>query len=358
MAPQRSILTLALAASIPSAHAAYVAGVAARSKTAHAMRCGGACAVLNMATPGASADDFEPPGRRVGERTQLPLSMIRNFPPEAAPAAAADTAGYVFGRESVDNALAALRNGSIVLLTEDGEESTRGSLVVGGHVTPEQLQFFLEHTVRLQAALEPERYRAVYRSLRRIVLDNNNLAQPAISVSARNGGANPRNATHIARAVRALLTDAFTVGGVAAEPAAGSEEAATAAAAAAAAVAAEGALRPPRRVGRDAAREVATSFSSLVCPGAISLGCMREGGVLRRAGATEAAVEINRLAGLPAVGLHASLRQGTLSELYHFAEQFGIPVSSTADLVAYARGQQVSLTFSLATCAVPLPLPA
>ena len=119
--------------------------------------------------------------------------------------------GFVFGRESVRRATEALRNGSIVLLTEDGEEVTRGMLVVSPQVTSEQLTFVLEHADRLQAALEPDSYRAVYSSLQKIVLDNNNLAQPALSVSARGAGRSPRDATHIARTLQALMATDWDV---------------------------------------------------------------------------------------------------------------------------------------------------
>lgn len=91
------------------------------------------------------------------------------------------------------------------------------------------------------------------------------------------------------------------------------------------------------KLGRDAAREIETSIAALVCPGAVSLGCCSEGGVLKRAGATEAAVELAKVAGLPGVSLHASLRHSSLDSLRSFADRWGITFSSTADVVAYAR---------------------
>ena len=48
---------------------------------------------------------------------------------EAAAAAEGNGDGYVFGRESLESCIAALKSGSIVLLTEDGGEETRGLLV-------------------------------------------------------------------------------------------------------------------------------------------------------------------------------------------------------------------------------------
>ena len=249
-----------------------------------------------------------------------------------------------------------MRNGSIVLLTEDGGDETRGLLVAPPTlVSAEQIQFLLEHTVRLQAALEPASYRAVYRSLHKIILDNNNLAQPALSVSARGTGRSPRNAEHIARTVRALMDTDWAAaaledsrlgfgevntdpelsgegaGGESADHAQGSSLDELDAVRSAAGDAG----------GRDALREIQTSMSALVCPGAVSILECRQGGVLRRAGATEASVELAKIAGLPPVGLHARLPPTSLAELRIFASQWNIPMSSTADLVAYTRRREM-----------------
>jgi len=99
--------------------------------------------------------------------------------------------------------------------------------------------------------------------------------------------------------------------------------------------------------------QAAMEASSLVCPGAVSLSYARDGGVLRRAGATEAAVEICRLAYLPPIGLHAALRTETLEQAKAFAAQHAIPISSTADLVAYTRRQ----TTIVERCAPPAEMP-
>eukprot|EP00908_Phaeocystis_cordata_P004741 Transcript_15139.p1 GENE.Transcript_15139~~Transcript_15139.p1 ORF type:complete len:539 (+),score=209.99 Transcript_15139:86-1702(+) len=218
--------------------------------------------------------------------------------------------GFVFGRASIVAAIDALRNGSLVLLTEDGGTETSGVLIgAPSLVSTEQLDFALAHAVRLQAALEPESYRALYRSLHQIVLDNNDLAHPALSVSAAGAGRSPGNAQHIAETMRALsLTDW--------------EKAA-----------AEG-RASDGRLG-DTVPEKPPAW--LVCPGAVSIGCCLEGGVLRRAGATEASVDLVKAAGLPPVGLQAHLPSSSLDELLAFAERHGIPHSSTADLVAYSR---------------------
>jgi len=252
----------------------------------------------------------------------------RAVSPHMPPAAEPEEAGFVFGHESVERVLSALRNGSVVLLTEDGSLGTSGSLLAAPSlVDAAQIEFLLEHAVRLQVALSPERYRSVYRSLRSITLDNSDLDHPAISVSAQGGSRSSRDAAHIASTVHALAADWWDV------PKSKQPKPAEAA---------DGAANKPKGVS-----------DSLLCPGAVSLSCAREGGVLRRAGVTEAAVELSRLAYLPSVGMHASLHTETLEEAKLFADTWGIEISSTADLIAYVRRR----TAIVERCSPPVGMP-
>uniref|UniRef100_A0A7S0IWT2 GTP cyclohydrolase II n=1 Tax=Calcidiscus leptoporus TaxID=127549 RepID=A0A7S0IWT2_9EUKA len=260
------------------------------------------CSVSRSRQPRAEAQ--QGPTRPVRKGVHLPSLQQQQQRPDDDGFALGpnDDDGFVFGRASIEATISALRNGSLVLMTEDGGEVTRGLLVgAPSLVSPEQLGFMLAHGVRLQAALEPESYRALYRSLHHIVLDNNDLAHPALSVSAAGAGRSPRNALHIVETVRALSQTDW--------------EAAAAAG----------------RSGDDQSPEW------LVCPGAVSVAASLEGGVLRRAGATEASVDLAKAAGLPPVGLQAHLLSSSLDELLRFAAQHGIPHSSTADLVAFSR---------------------
>ena len=68
----------------------------------------------------------------------------------------------------------------------------------------------------------------------------------------------------------------------------------------------------------------------------------REGGVLRRAGHTEATVDLCRLAGLKEVGLCCEIMKddGTMARLgdvARFASEHGLKMMSIADLIAYRR---------------------
>ena len=68
----------------------------------------------------------------------------------------------------------------------------------------------------------------------------------------------------------------------------------------------------------------------------------KEGGVLRRAGHTEAAVDLARLAGLQPVGVICEIlkEDGTMAripDLLPFAETYGLKMITIADLIAYRR---------------------
>ncbi|MGY1692391.1 bifunctional 3,4-dihydroxy-2-butanone-4-phosphate synthase/GTP cyclohydrolase II [Geodermatophilus sp. SYSU D01105] len=68
----------------------------------------------------------------------------------------------------------------------------------------------------------------------------------------------------------------------------------------------------------------------------------REGGVLRRAGHTEAAVDLARLAGLEPAGVICEVvnDDGTMArrpELFRFAAVHGLPIITVADLIAHRR---------------------
>jgi 3,4-dihydroxy 2-butanone 4-phosphate synthase/GTP cyclohydrolase II len=86
-------------------------------------------------------------------------------------------------------------------------------------------------------------------------------------------------------------------------------------------------------------KSTATDISS---PGHIFPLEAREGGVLVRAGHTEAAVDIARLAGMGAAGVICEIMNddgsmARLPDLIPFAKQHGIKIASIAELIAYRR---------------------
>jgi 3,4-dihydroxy 2-butanone 4-phosphate synthase/GTP cyclohydrolase II len=98
----------------------------------------------------------------------------------------------------------------------------------------------------------------------------------------------------------------------------------------------------------DRARTVAVAIDAangpetIVTPGHMFPLIAREGGVLARAGHTEAAVDIARLAGLNASGVICEVMNddGTmarLDELIRFGERHGLKIGTIRDLIAYRR---------------------
>ncbi len=83
-----------------------------------------------------------------------------------------------------------------------------------------------------------------------------------------------------------------------------------------------------------------TSADDLTRPGHVFPLLARDGGVLQRAGHTEAAVDLARLAGLPPAGVICEIANpdGTMArlpQLRAFAVRYGIPLISIADLIRY-----------------------
>jgi len=97
-----------------------------------------------------------------------------------------------------------------------------------------------------------------------------------------------------------------------------------------------------RAVTIKAVLDPATKPEDLACPGHTFPLRAREGGVLVRAGHTEAAVDLARLAGLYPAGVICEImsEDGTMArlpELETMGEKFGIKIVSVADLIAYRR---------------------
>ena len=94
-----------------------------------------------------------------------------------------------------------------------------------------------------------------------------------------------------------------------------------------------------------AVTDEATRPTDLARPGPIFPLRYREGGVLKRAGHTEAAVDLARLAGLYPAGALCELvnddgSMARLPQLQRFAEAHGIPLVSIADLITHRRRKE------------------
>jgi 3,4-dihydroxy 2-butanone 4-phosphate synthase/GTP cyclohydrolase II len=203
--------------------------------------------------------------------------------------------GHVVGEASIQPVVEALSSGKLVLLAEDGDEGAPVSLIASAqHVTAEQMEVIMQHARLPRLAMDPDHYSALYESLHQTVLDDQSQAPPAMSVSVQHGESSPTNSTHVAETLRALAGGALDM------------------------------------------------QSSLRCPGVVSLACATRGGLLKRAGATEAALELAKLAGLdPAMALQAELRQTGWDKLRNLSDRLGAPFTTTADLVAHLRRTEV-----------------
>jgi 3,4-dihydroxy 2-butanone 4-phosphate synthase/GTP cyclohydrolase II len=98
----------------------------------------------------------------------------------------------------------------------------------------------------------------------------------------------------------------------------------------------------------DRAHTIATAIDpqnaqqDIVTPGHVFPLAARDGGVLVRAGHTEAAVDVARLAGLNASGVICEIMadDGTMArrdDLVAFAREHGLKIATIADLIAYRR---------------------
>ena len=84
-------------------------------------------------------------------------------------------------------------------------------------------------------------------------------------------------------------------------------------------------------------------------PGHVHLLMAKEGGVLRRAGHTEAAVDLARMAGLAPAGvlcevLDDSGDRATRDQLFEISKQKGLPIITIEDLIAYRRTSEKLVT--------------
>lgn len=124
---------------------------------------------------------------------------------------------------------------------------------------------------------------------------------------------------------------------------------------------------------RDRAHTIAVAIDptkgvdDLVSPGHVFPLTARDGGVLVRAGHTEAAVDVSRLAGLTPAGVICEVMNddGTMArlpQLLEFAEKHDLKVGTIADLIAYRRKSEklvervATAPFESYYCSAPLTI--
>jgi 3,4-dihydroxy 2-butanone 4-phosphate synthase / GTP cyclohydrolase II len=197
---------------------------------------------------------------------------------------------------AVEDAIDAIRRGEIVVVVDDEDRENEGDLIMAADaVTPEKIAFFLAHTSGLICVpLTPERIEQL--DLPLMVTSNTEVQRTAFTVSVdyRHGTSTGISASDRAATIKALVDPH---------------------------------IRP----------------SDLNRPGHIFPLRYRPGGVLKRAGHTEAAVDLARAAEMSPAGVLAEVvsedktGMARLPELTRFAAKHGLRMISIADLIRYRR---------------------
>jgi 3,4-dihydroxy 2-butanone 4-phosphate synthase/GTP cyclohydrolase II len=196
--------------------------------------------------------------------------------------------------EAVQTAVAALAAGGMVVVTDDADRENEADLVVAAElVTTEQMAFLVRHTTGIVCVPMPEQ-RADALRLPLMVSDNTDAHGTAFTVTVDHVG----TGTGVSAADRTATVRAL------ADP--------------------------------------STTPAHLRRPGHVFPLRARAGGVLVRAGHTEAAVDLSSLAGLSGIGVIGELTgdDGSMlagTDVTTFAAEHGLPVLAVADLVRYLR---------------------
>ena len=193
---------------------------------------------------------------------------------------------------TIEEAIAEIKAGRMVVVVDDEDRENEGDLVMAAaKVTPEAVNFMIRHGCGLVCVpLTAERLEQL--DLPQMVSHNTDSHQTAFTVSVDAAAVTTGiSAYERAETIRALV-------------------------------------------------DPATGPSDLRRPGHIFPLQAREGGVLRRAGHTEAAVDLAKLAGLPPAGVICEIlnEDGTMArvpQLEEFCRQYGLKMITIADLIQY-----------------------
>ena len=200
---------------------------------------------------------------------------------------------------TVDDAIEAIGRLGMVVVVDDEDRENEGDLVMAAEAaTPESIAFFLAHTSGVICVpLLPER--ADELELPLMVTENTESQRTAFTVSV---DARSRTTTGISAADRAATIAALI--------------------------------------------DPETKPVDLNRPGHIFPLRYRPGGVLKRAGHTEATVDLARAAGLTAAGVLCEVvsedksSMARLPELQRFAERHGLPMISIAEIIRWRRRKE------------------
>ena len=212
--------------------------------------------------------------------------------------------------DRVEDAIAAMGRGEIVVVVDDEDRENEGDLIMAAQfATEEKLAFFVNHTSGVICAPLPGEWCARL-DLQLMVQDNTEVMRTAFTVTVdyRHGTTTGISASDRAATLRALADR--------------------------------------RTVAADLAR-----------PGHIFPLRARPGGVLKRAGHTEAAVDLCTLAGLAPVGVLCEIvkpdgSMARVPDLAEFCREHDLVFISIADLIRYRRHHE-KLVDKVAEATIP-----
>lgn len=213
-----------------------------------------------------------------------------------APSSDTKSSGWAFGQKSVEDALSAIAAGQFIVVVDDENRENEGDLIIAADkVTPESIAFMVRYTSGvICCAMEAPSLDRLH--LQQMVPNNTDPKKTAFTITCdlKHG-----TSTGISAADRAATLNAL------ADP-----------------------------------HSTADHFNR---PGHIFPLRYCEGGVLKRAGHTEASVDFSRLAGCAPVGVLSEIvndndgSMARLPQLKTFAKQHGLVLTSIADMVKYRR---------------------
>lgn len=198
----------------------------------------------------------------------------------------------------IEEAIAAIARGEMIIVVDDPDRENEGDLIMAAElVTPEAINFMITHARGLVCApMTAQRLKEL--DLPQMVSENTDSKETAftVSVDLKAGITTGISAHERAATIRALVD--------------------------------------PKTKPEDLAR-----------PGHVFPLQAKEGGVLRRAGHTEATVDLARLAGLAPAGVCCEIMNpdGTMArlpKLEEFAKKHNLLMITIADLIAYRRKKE------------------
>jgi 3,4-dihydroxy 2-butanone 4-phosphate synthase / GTP cyclohydrolase II len=201
--------------------------------------------------------------------------------------------------DPIEEVLEELRQGRIVIVTDDANRENEGDLILAAEkATPELINFMIRFTSGV-LCVPMEGHDLDRLELPLMTIRNTESMRTAytISVDAKEGVSTGISAADRSHTIR-LLSDPTTVAG------------------------------------------------DLVRPGHVFPLRYREGGVLRRAGHTEAAVDLARFAGLRTAGVLAEVvnddgSMARLPDLFRFKQEHNLKICSIESLIAYRRAREI-----------------